>query len=93
MCIIKLQWESNLINFAVPRKETYKMSVRFIKLFEILKAKGLSSTLWLRQNGIHPTTVNKLKKNEIVNTETINKLCQLLNCQPGDIMDYVPDKE
>lgn len=68
------------------------MAVRFNKLFDMLRDKGLSSTLWLRQNGIHPTTVNKLKKNEIVNTDTINKLCKLLNCQPGDIMEYVEDE-
>lgn len=67
------------------------MSIRFEKLFLLLKEHGHTSTYWLRQNGLHATTVNKLKKNERVNTDTINSLCKLLDCQPGDIMEYVPD--
>lgn len=37
---------------------------------------------------ISPATINKLRKNETVTTETIDKLCQFLNCQPGDILEY-----
>lgn len=69
------------------------MSIRYNKLFEMLKDRGLSSTYWLRQNSVHPRTVDKLKKNETVTTETINVLCSLLCCQPGDIMEYVQDIE
>ena len=58
----------------------------------LLESRGLSSTYWLRKNGIHPATVNKLRKGDRVNTDTISSLCRLLGCQPGDIMEYVPDK-
>lgn len=27
-----------------------------------------------------------------VTMATLNKLCQLLNCQPGDILEYIPDE-
>ena len=47
---------------------------------------------WLRQNGINPKVVNALKNNQNVNTSTIDKLCILLHCQPGDIMEWVPDE-
>lgn len=67
------------------------MSLKYDKLFQILKERGHSSNYWLRQNGIHSATVNKLSKNERINSDTINALCKLLNCQPGDIMEYVPD--
>ena len=68
------------------------MPISYSKLFALLESKGHSSTYWLRQNGVHPATVNKLRKNERVNTDTISLLCQLLNCQPGDIMEYVEDE-
>ena len=58
----------------------------------ILEKQGRSSTYWLRQNGISPTIVNKLKKNEQIATGTIERLCRLLNCQPGDIMEYEEEK-
>jgi putative transcriptional regulator len=68
------------------------MPISYSKLFTLLESKGHSSTYWLRQNGVHPATVNKLRKNERVNTDTISLLCQLLECQPGDIMEYVEDE-
>lgn len=65
--------------------------IKYDKLFLLLKKRGYSSIYWLRKNGIHAATANKLKKNERVNTDTINAICKLLNCQPGDILEYVPD--
>ena len=62
--------------------------IKFDKLFAKLEAEGKSSVYWLRSEGMHPAVVNKLKKNEQVTTGTINQLCKLLHCQPGDIMEY-----
>ena len=67
------------------------MSISYKKLFDLLESRNLSATYWLRQRGIHPATVNKLRKDERVNTDTISELCKLLECQPGDIMQYVED--
>lgn len=69
------------------------MPIKYDKLFSLLESKGLTTTYWLRKNGVHPNTVNKLRKGERVNTDTISLLCQLLDCQPGDIMEYVSDTE
>lgn len=67
------------------------MAISYKKLFAMLEDRQLSATYWLRQQGMHPATVNKLRKNERVNTDTINQICMLLNCQPGDIMEYIAD--
>lgn len=69
------------------------MPVNYNKLFSLLSGRGHSSTYWLRQNGFHSATVTKLKKNQTVTTDTISALCKLLNCQPGDIMEYVEECE
>lgn len=65
--------------------------IRYDKLFTLLESQGKSATNWLRQNGMHPAVVNKLRKNERVNTDTIDRLCELLGCQPGDIMEHFSD--
>jgi DNA-binding Xre family transcriptional regulator len=67
------------------------MSVKYDKLFALMQAKGIKK-YDLRQNGIYAAVVDKLIKNANVDVTTINKLCKLLNCQPGDIMEYIPDK-
>ena len=62
--------------------------IRYNKLFELLEHQGKTATNWLRQQGMHPSVVNKLRKNETVTTETIDRLCSLLECQPGDILEH-----
>ena len=42
---------------------------------------------------LSPATINKLRKNEIVTTDTLNKLCLFLECQPEDILEFEPDQE
>lgn len=65
--------------------------IKYDKLFALLEADGKSATNWLRQEGMHPSVVNKLRKNERVNTDTIDRLCSILHCQPGDILEYIED--
>ena len=67
------------------------MAIVYNPLFAILKERGHSATYWLQQNGMHAATVNKLRKNQRVNTDTINRLCRLLDVQPADLMEYIPD--
>ena len=42
---------------------------------------------------LSPATIAKLRKNEVVTTDTLNKLCIYLNCQPGDLIEFQPDEE
>ena len=64
--------------------------INYNKLFAMMDKRGLKK-YWLRQNGINPKVVNALKNNANVNMSTINQLCKLFDCQPGDILEYVPD--
>lgn len=57
------------------------------KLFYILRNVGRSYLLYC----ISSPTLAKLSKNENVDISTINKICEFLKCQPGDIMEYRPD--
>ena len=35
----------------------------------------------------------KMKNNEIVTTETIDKLCDYLRCQPEEILEFIPNEK
>lgn len=67
-----------------------KMGISYKKLFELMETKGIKK-IDLRKNGLSPTIVDRLIKNSNVNTSTIIELCKMLNCQPSDIMEYIPD--
>lgn len=66
------------------------MPITYKKLFEFMDGKGVNRR-WLRLHGIHPNTVDRLGKDGYVSTEIIERICTLLECQPGDIMEYVED--
>lgn len=66
------------------------MGISYKKLFELMETKGIKK-IDLRKNGLSPTIVDRLVKNSNVNTSTIIELCKMLNCQPSDIMEYIPD--
>lgn len=68
------------------------MPIYYSKLFNLMKEKGLTTYKIRQEKIIAEGTLQKLRNNEAVSTETIEKLCAILNCQPGDIMEYV-DKD
>lgn len=73
------------------------MAISMLKVKDLMEQQGLKK-FDLRKAGFNPNIVDKvlsgpLDKTKRVDTETINRLCQFLNCQPGDIMEYVEDTE
>ena len=68
------------------------MPVKYDKLFMLMESKGMNKH-HLRKNGIHAAVVDKLIKGGTIETTTISKLCALLDCQPGDIMEYVSEEK
>lgn len=60
-------------------------------ILELLKMSGYS-TYKIRKNKIFSEAqLQYFRNGTIVREETLNKLCCLLNCQPGDILEYIPD--
>lgn len=68
------------------------MPVSYKKLFLLMEKRGIKK-FDLRKMGLSPTIVDRLIKNSDVNTSTIMRLCEILQCQPGDIMEYMENKE
>lgn len=67
------------------------MPIRFNKLFDLMKEKKLTTYKIRKENIIGQATLQSLRNNEPVSTETIAILCKSLDCQPGDIMEFVED--
>ena len=65
------------------------MSIKYYKLFDLLNRKGMKKTDLLEI--ISSPTLAKLSKGEKTTTEVIEKICNFLNCQPGDIMENIKE--
>lgn len=70
------------------------MSIRYHKLFDLMRRRGLKKTDLVNDDrvGISRPTLAKLEKGETVRTDIIYKICVFLNVQPGDIMEIAEDE-
>lgn len=65
--------------------------IRYKDVLSKLKAAGYTSYA-IRQHGlVSQKTLTALRKNDPISTKTIDTLCCLLKCQPGDILEYIED--
>lgn len=61
--------------------------MRYYKLFDLLSRRDMKKTDLLEV--ISAPTLAKLSKGESVTTDVLCKICAFLDCQPGDIMEYI----
>lgn len=64
-----------------------------IDIIEALKEQGFTSYRIRKEKIIGERQMQQIRDGEIVSIACLTKLCELLNCQPGDILEYVPDEE
>ena len=68
------------------------MAIRYDKLLALLKEKGITTYKIRKEKIIGQATFSKIQNGGDIDTRTISKLCEVLDCQPGDILEYVPDE-
>lgn len=59
------------------------------RLWETMKLKGVTQYTLIKKYHVSPGQITRLKRNQNVNTHTINMLCEILDCNVEDIMEYV----
>ena len=65
------------------------MIVYKINVIETLKESGWNSTRILKERPISQAAMQKLRNGEPVGRKTLDKLCEMLDLQPGNIIKYV----
>lgn len=68
------------------------MSFSYRPLFIQLASRGMKKTDLLKEAGLSSATLAKLGKGEYLSGESIEKLCRFFKCQPGDLVEYIPDE-
>ena len=71
-------------------KEAYFMAIRYkVDILAELKKKGYSSTRIREEKLIGQSYLQQLRRGELVSWKILNIICSLLECQPGDLIEYV----
>lgn len=58
-----------------------------------LSESGWSTYRMAKEHLLSPSTIDRIRNDLPINTTTIDTICRLCHCQPGDILSYVPDPE
>lgn len=66
--------------------------MKYNKLFALLTMRDMKKSDLVSLKVISSPTLAKLSKGESVTTDVLCKICDFLQCQPSDIMEYVPDE-
>lgn len=62
-------------------------------ILERLAANGWSAYRLAKEHVLGNSSIQRIRDQAPISTETIGIICKLLKCQPGDILEYVPDQK
>ena len=63
------------------------MSVSYNRLWKLLIDKKMSQSELRKKAGIAPNTMTKMRRDEAVNLAILGRICDVLHCDFGDIME------
>ena len=73
-------------------KEAYFMAIRYkVDILAELKKKGYSSTRIREEKLFGQSYLQQLRRGELVSWKTLDTICSLLECQPGDLIEFVKE--
>lgn len=64
------------------------MSTSYKKLWKLLIDRDMNKTDLRKLTGISPATIAKLTRGEGVHTSILSRICEALNCDIGDVMEF-----
>ena len=63
--------------------------ISYNKLWKLLIDKGLNKKELIKLSGVSSSSIAKMTKGQNVTTNVLCKICKVLDCNFGDIMDYI----
>ena len=73
--------------------KTYKGSISYEKLLKRMRLKNIKKQMLRETYGISASTIHKINHNQPISLTSILCLCEILDCQPGDILTYIPEDD
>lgn len=65
------------------------MKISYKKLWKLLIDKDMLKKDLQREAGVSWATITKMSKGETVSTEVLMKVCKVLHCDVGDIVEFI----
>ena len=68
------------------------MAISYKKLWKLLIDKNMMRTEMVYKAGIKGNVLGRLAKNQPISMGSLEKICKLLHCSIGDIVEFVEDE-
>ena len=65
--------------------------IKYDRLWRTMEARGVNQYDLYTHHNVNRSLLDRLRNNKNVETNTIDKLCNILNCSVEDIMEHIPD--
>lgn len=62
--------------------------VSYTPLWETMKKKNVTTYTLIQEHQIQSKTIYNLKRNKNISTSTLERLCDILECTPNDILTF-----
>jgi DNA-binding Xre family transcriptional regulator len=69
------------------------MAVSYKRLFHLMIDKGITNAELMEKGGFSANIITRLKRNNYVALDSIEKICYALNCGVDDILEFIPDEK
>lgn len=69
------------------------MIVYSVDVLDLLRDAGYSTYTIRKEKVFTEAQLQNLRNNRMLTQDALNKVCRILNCQPGDLIEYIPDDE
>ena len=70
-----------------------KVAICYDRLFHLMIDKKMSNAQLKEKAGFSANIVTRLKRNEYVSIESIEKICRVMGCGVDDILEFLPEEE
>ena len=67
--------------------------IKYDRLFQTMKEKGITQYDLYTKYNVPKSLLDRLRNNKNIEVVTINRLCNILQCNVADIMEHVPDDD
>lgn len=66
--------------------------ISYKRLFKLMIDREIKKTELAEKANITRQTLSRMVKDQVVSLEAIDRICAVLDCQPGDILEFIPEK-
>ena len=69
------------------------MSVSYDRLFHMMIDRKITNAQLMKMCGFSANIITRLKKDEYISLESVEKICRTLNCGVDDILNFMPEEK